>query len=65
MFVPVEQDSIIAASDMTLEHLSDPSLSTPNYRLEGIVSMKSILRGLVSGALVVCEQVPEGDSPQE
>ena len=51
---PLDKETVIQTAQIVLAYLSRPDNSTPNDMLEGIVSGKSLLRGLVSGQLIVC-----------
>ena len=42
-----------------LDYLSDPQNLTPNNMVEAMASGKSVLRGILSGQLVVCKVVEE------
>lgn len=56
---PVNQEGVVQTSQVILAVLSDEEGTTPNKYLEGVVSGKSLLRGIISGQLVVC--APEED----
>ena len=68
---PINQEGVVQTSQVLLAVLSDEEGSTPNKYLEGVVSGKSLLRGLVSGQLIVCQPdapetaVPEVAEPSE
>ncbi len=65
---PINKDHVIQVAQVLLTYLDDPNNSTPNDMLEGIVSAKSLMRGLVGGNLVVCQPGPavkEGGMSQE
>ena len=51
--VPLDKESVVQTAQVILAYLSNPANSTPNDMLEGIVSGKSLMRGLVTGSLVV------------
>lgn len=51
---PINQEQVVQTAQIILAVLSDEEGSTPNKYLEGIVSGKSLLRGIVAGQLVVC-----------
>lgn len=51
---PVNQEQVVQTAQILLAVLSDEEGSTPNKYLEGVVSGKSLLRGLIAGQLVVC-----------
>ena len=56
---PFAPEQIQSTAQIVLAYLDDPANNTPNNMLEGIVSGKSLLRGIVSGQLVVCQTQPE------
>jgi hypothetical protein len=64
---PINQEQVVQTSQVVLAVLSDEDSSTPNKYLEGVVSGKSLLRGIISGQLVVCqaEEKPEPKAPAE
>lgn len=53
---PINQEQVQGASQVILAYLDDGANTTPNNLLEGIVSGKSLLRGIISGNLVVCQK---------
>lgn len=55
-YVPVEQEHIQSSVQVLLAFLSDENVSIPGSMLEGIFSGKSLLRGIISGSLVVCQR---------
>jgi len=55
---PVNQEQVQQTAQVLLAFLSDESVSVPGNMLEGIVSGKSILRGIIQGQLLVCQNVP-------
>lgn len=57
MLMPVNQETITRTAQILLTYLDDENNSTPNNILEGIVSGKSLLRGIIQGGLIVCQQV--------
>jgi len=59
---PINQEQIQGTCQVVLAYLDDEANSTPNNMLEGIVSGKSLLRGILAGQLVVCQNQP--DAPQ-
>lgn len=68
---PINTDQVQRTVQILLAYLEDPRNNTPNDMLEGIISGKSLLRGILNGNLVVCQKanpvqdpplvVPEGD----
>jgi len=56
-FQPINEEQVQQTADLLLSFLSDASVSVPAPLVDGIVSGKSLLRGLVSGQLVVCTAV--------
>ena len=61
---PLDPEQIQRTAQVMLSYLDDPENKTPNNMLEGIVSGKSLLRGITAGALVLCE-VSEDAKPTE
>ena len=61
---PIDQSQIEKAVGAMLSLLSDERTPVPASVVEAIVSGKSLLRGLLSGELVACKQVPD-ESPEE
>lgn len=57
-FKPVNEEQVQQTAQIILTYLDDPGNKTPNNMLEGIVSGKSLLRGIIAGALVVCHKEP-------
>ena len=51
---PINQEQVVQTAQILLAVVSDEEGSTPNKFLEGVVSGKSLLRGLIAGQLVVC-----------
>ena len=60
MLQPINQEQVAKTLQVVLAYLEDPTKSTPNPMLEGIVSGKSLLKGILSGGLVICELAPPG-----
>ena len=52
---PIQQDQVQKTVQVLLAFLSDDNVSIPGSMLEGIYSGKSLLRGIISGNLLVCE----------
>ncbi len=62
---PINKDHVQQTAQILLAYLDDERNATPNNMLEGIVSGKSLLRGILGGQLILCqEQEPAGD-PQK
>ncbi len=51
---PINQEQVVQTAQILLAVLSDEAGVTPNKYLEGVVSGKSLLSGIVKGNLVVC-----------
>jgi len=51
---PLDQEQVQSTAQVLLSYLEDGSNRTPNNMLEGIVSGKSLLRGILSGQLLIC-----------
>jgi len=62
MLQPINQEQVQQTAQVLLSYLDDPNNSTPNSQLEGIVSGKSLLRGILAGNLMICQniEVPHG-----
>jgi len=63
---PINQEQVQQTAQVLLAFLSDESVSVPGPMLDGVVSGKSLIRGLVSGQLIICQNVegsPQGDKP--
>ena len=58
-------DQALQAVQVLLTVLSDEGSSTPNNLLESVVSGKSILRGLLQGSLVLCEEEAKPKKPAQ
>jgi len=56
---PLDLEQIQGACQIVLSYLSDPANSTPNNLVEGIASGKSLMRGVLSGELVICQTVDD------
>ena len=56
-------DQALGSIQVLLTVLSDENSSTPNNLLEGVVSGKSILRGLLQGGIVLCSAEEAGKAP--
>jgi len=54
---PVNKDQVQKTAQVVLAYLEDARNATPNDMLDGVVSGKSLLRALVNGNLIVCQQV--------
>jgi len=76
MLKQLDKESVQSTAQVMLTYLDDPANKTPNNMLEGIVSGKGMLRGLINGNLVLCQievappkkpapPADEADSPQE
>ncbi len=52
---PLPKEQVQQTAQILLAYLDNPENSTPNNLLEGVVSGKSLMRGLISGVLVVCQ----------
>ena len=61
---PINQEQVVQTAQILLAVISDVDGSTPNRYLEGVVSGKSLLRGILSGELVVCSKEGSEDTPQ-
>ena len=55
MLKPINQEQVQQTSQVMLAFLSEESVSIPGNLLEGIVSGKSLLRGIIQGQLLVCQ----------
>jgi len=62
---PINQEQVQQALQVGLAYLESPENSTPNNMLEGIVSCKSLFRGILSGALVVCQKQEDALKPTQ
>ena len=71
---PLPTEQVHTACQVMLTVLSDEGISTPNNMLEGVVSGKSLLRGILTGQLAVCSsnqpeekvaEVTDKPSPEE
>ena len=56
---PVNQEAVEKTMQILLTYLDDPVNVTPNNILEGIVSAKSLIRGILGGGLFICQNEPE------
>jgi hypothetical protein len=54
----IDANQYIPGVRALLEIMSSPSVNIPGQMLEGALSGKSILRGIASGQLVLCEESP-------
>jgi hypothetical protein len=52
---PLPQESVQSTCQILLAFLSDEGVSIPGNLLEGVVSGKSLLRGIIQGQLQVCQ----------
>jgi len=63
---PINQEQVQSTTQVLLAYLDDPENKTPNNMLEGIVSGKSLLRGILAGNLVICQNMElPADAPPE
>ena len=53
--VPLPKEQVNQTCQTLLAFLSDDSVSVPAPMIEGIVSGKSLLRGILSGQLAICQ----------
>ena len=53
---PLNEEHVQKTTQILLAYLDDERNVTPNNMLEGIVSGKSLLRGILSGNLVICQR---------
>lgn len=53
--VPVKEEAIQGTAQILLTFLDSPGANVPGNLIEGVVSGKSMLRGLLSGSLVLCQ----------
>lgn len=60
---PINVEQVQQSAQVALAFLSDGSVSVPANMLEGIVSSKSLLRGIISGQLIVCHQAVDQVQP--
>jgi hypothetical protein len=58
-FQPLDEEPVQQAAQILLSFLSDASVSVPAPMVDGIVSGKTLLRGIINGQLVVCTQEAE------
>ena len=56
---PLDLEQIQGTCQIVLAYLDDPENSTPNNMVEGIAGGKSLLRGVLSGNLVICQKAPD------
>jgi len=63
--VPVNQEQAQQTAQVVLALLSDAAIAVPGNMLEGIVSGKSLLRGVIAGQLVICQnqEAPKSELP--
>lgn len=59
MLKPVDQQNVQATAQSMMAFLDREDVSVPGNMLEAIVSGKSLLRALVSGQLVVAQNIEE------
>lgn len=63
---PLPKEQVQQTAQILLAYLDSPENSTPNNMVEGIVSGKSLMRGLITGTLVVCQtNVPAAAPPAD
>jgi hypothetical protein len=62
---PINQEQVQQASQVMLAYLDDGANTTPNNLVEGIVSGKSLLRGIINGSLIVCQKEATSPAPQQ
>jgi hypothetical protein len=58
-FQPIDEEPVKQAAQLLLSFLSDASVSVPAPLVDGIVSGKTLLRGIINGQLVVCAPADE------
>jgi len=56
---PIQQEQVQQTLQVVLAYLEDENGVTPNAMIDGIVSGKSLLRGILGGQLLVCQNVPD------
>ncbi len=52
---PLPQDSVVSTAQVGIAYFDDPRNTTPNNMVEGIAGLKSLLRGIQSGQLLICQ----------
>jgi hypothetical protein len=56
---PINQEQVQKTTQILLAFLSDEKVSIPGSMLEGIFSAKSLLNGILSGNLLVCQNAAD------
>ena len=66
---PLQAEQVQSTCQVLLAFLDSDGANVPGNMLEGVVSGKSLLRGILSGNLVVCQtgepNLPPGVEPPE
>lgn len=62
---PINQEQVQQTAQIVLTYLDDPENRTPNNMLEGIVSGKSLLRGILAGQLFVCAKTEDARGEED
>jgi len=65
MFQPINQEHVQKTAQVVLSYLDDENNSTPNHMVEGIASGKSLFRAILSGDLVICQNIQTPEVPDE
>jgi len=58
---PINQEQVQKTTQILLAFLSDDNVSIPGSMLEGIFSAKSLLNGILSGNLLICQKTADKD----
>ena len=60
---PLPQENVQSAAQVLLAFLDSDGASVPGNMVEGVVSGKSLLRGLLAGQLVICQADVPAEAP--
>lgn len=63
-YTPVPVEQVQKTSQLTLAFLDSPGANVPGNLIEGVVSCKSMLRSLISGTLVLCQQTADAPAKE-
>ena len=61
MYEPTRKEEVVALSNLVYGYLSDPVNKVSANAIEAFSAAKAMLRQIIEGELIVCQEVPDLD----